>query len=120
MKFRPNARKSCLPVSLPATRNACGEKLHWNETTRAYSQTIQELLKKPWTRAYKYPIFVKMTRQGDESYPDVSLLNTKAVPPPKGKRPWGGKNPAQRPLQLQPGKVQRLLCIWLYRMEPDY
>ena len=68
-------------------------KITLERTTRAYSQTIQELLKKPWTRAYKYPIFVKMTRQGDESYPDVSLLNTKAVPPPKGKRPWGGKKP---------------------------
>jgi len=62
-------------------------------TTRAYSQVIQELLKKPRTRAYKYPIFVKMTRQDDESHPDVSLLNTKAVPAPKGKRPWGGKTP---------------------------
>ena len=61
------------------------------QTAKSYSRVIQELLKKPRSRAYQYPILVKMTRQDGESYPDVSLLNTKAVPPPKGLRPWGGK-----------------------------
>ena len=47
----------------------------------------------PRSRAYRYPILVRMTRQDGESYADVSLFNTKAVPPPKGLRPWGGKPP---------------------------
>jgi hypothetical protein len=62
-------------------------------TAKSYSRVIQELLKKPRSRAYRYPILVRMTRQGGESYADVSLFNTKAVPPPKGLRPWGGKPP---------------------------
>jgi hypothetical protein len=62
-------------------------------TAKSYSKVIQELLKKPRSRAYRYPILVRMTRQDGESYADVSLFNTKAVPSPQGLRPWGGNPP---------------------------
>ena len=60
---------------------------------KAYSSVIRELLAFPKQRAGRMPICVReVTDQGEKSY-DVAFLNPAYIQPPKGLKPWGGKNP---------------------------
>lgn len=61
----------------------------------AYRKVIQELLSKKKARKFHMPIFVKWTVNFGETerYLDATFRNPRYTPPPKGAKPWGGKNP---------------------------
>lgn len=62
------------------------------QTVKAYTAVIAELLQKPKSRKYHMPILVKWSEDwyDHHKYPDVCFLNPKYVAPPKGYKPWGG------------------------------
>jgi hypothetical protein len=68
---------------------------------------MEELLAMPKTKAYCYPIIV----EANNGCVDVSLLNPQAVPAPKGKRPWGGKNPPTGYYNVNLSKYCRLYVL---------
>lgn len=67
-----------------------------NKTIKTYSKVVKELLGKPKSRTFKYPICVfSIIEDNDVECYDVCLLNENYVKPPIGARPWGGKNPPE-------------------------
>ena len=65
------------------------------QTRLAYKKVICELLSKPKTRSYTMHWLVQDNTDpfDKKPYVDVCFLNPKYVEPPKGTKPWGGKNP---------------------------
>ena len=58
----------------------------------AYKRVAAELLRKRKFRS-RMPVVFERIVEEDESYINVSLLNTRYVAPPENLKPWGGRNP---------------------------
>ena len=64
------------------------------QTREAYDKVIVELINKPRAKAYSMHWLLKESIDpfDKKPYADVCFLNPKYVAPPKGTKPWGGKN----------------------------
>lgn len=65
------------------------------QTELSYVNVITELLSKKRAKSYKYPWYVKESRDpvDKKKFVEVLFLNPDYVAPVKGLKPWGGKNP---------------------------
>lgn len=72
-----------------------GKLITIEQTRRAYGRVLDELLSKPKTTSYKYPICVKTSTDhfDKRKFTDVCLINPNYEAPAPGLKPWGGKPP---------------------------
>jgi len=70
-------------------------KVILEDTTKAYSNVIEELKSKKPSKPNDFPIIIKIVKDFIDKKPfvDVCLLNPNYVAPKRGLLPWGGKNP---------------------------
>jgi len=83
------------------------------QTTEAYQPVVKELLHKPRTKAHALTWLVEEYQNPGEKikYIGVCFLNTKYVEPPKGAKPWGGKNPPKGHYNCNLNKYNRTFAV---------
>ena len=85
----------------------------FEKTVKMYSKVIKELLSYPKVRPYKMRICVSKIVEDKDMFYDVCLLNPKFVEPPKGTKPWGGKNPPKGYYNINLSKYNKYYALGL-------
>ena len=81
-------------------------------TIDSYTRVVNELMQKPKARKYSMSIFVQESTDffDKKKYADVCFLNPKYIAPPKGLKPWGGKNPPKGYYNVNDNKYSRIFA----------
>jgi hypothetical protein len=99
------------------SRNAAQcDRPSMEQTIETYTAVTKELLGKPRIKSYHMPINVAEVKDliDRKKYIDVCFLNPKYVKPPKGAKPWGGKNPPEGHYNLNLSKYNKWFSIgWI-------
>jgi len=83
------------------------------QTIGSYTRVVNELIQKPKARKYSMSILVRETKDffDKHKYADVCFLNPKYIAPPKGLKPWGGKNPPAGHYNVNNNKYSRIFAM---------
>ncbi len=102
-------RLQALLVCLCARDQQAMRNVTLQTTTALYTHVMDEMASMPKARAYQYPLVVRQTGDAGQEFPDVSLWNREAIDPPKGAKPWGGKDHPRGYYNCNDSKYQRFL-----------